>query len=244
MGFRYGGTAWDGQPWVASLAVESLGREADSVTPRPTRSDGTVASERHDAISPTSDHSPKPATGTGTVRAIDITVSPEQGRAWSEHLRQQADSRLKYVIHNERMFSSYPKGDIPPFTWRSYGGSNGHINHIHASVHQDADGAPWGIADAQPVTGEVQVTVEQLQETLNKAGADPQLSPDGVYGPKTAGAWEAMMSAAWESANSGVAGEAGPAGAKGETGDTGPQGPMGNTGAAGDYNVIVEGRIV
>lgn len=208
MGFRYDGVAWDGQRWVASLAIQSLGNEVDSITPRPTASDGTVAGKRHDQNSPTSDHTPKPATGLGTVRAIDMSVTAEQGTAISERLRQSADVRLRYVIHNRRMFSSYSKNGVPAFTWREYSGANGHLTHIHASVWPMADdsGGPWGIADVRFEGVGEEVTVEQLQEMLNLRGADPQLEVDGELGPLTMAEW----------ASSGGVGPVGPKGDPGE----------------------------
>lgn len=273
LGFRYGGTAWDSQEWAASMAVESLGREVDSVTPRPTASDGTVASKRHDEVSPTSDHTPKPNTGLGIVRAIDITVTVEQGSAWTEFLRQSKDSRLKYVIHNKRMFSSYWRGEYPPFTWRPYTGSNGHVTHIHVSMLSSADfkNGSWGIADVEVqdfrLGGGGLVTVEQLQEALIGAGYDlGTWGPngdgiDGDLGPTTMGAWVEALSGGSGSAgadgakgDTGATGATGPKGATGAKGDTGPQGTKGtngNDGADGKdgvtpeaVTVIVEGKIV
>ena len=211
MGFRTNGVAHDGQSWTLSFAVAALAGEVDSIEGRPTGSDGTVASARHDAVSPNSDHTPKPATGVGTVRAIDVTVTREQGSALTEKLRQDADPRVRYVIYNQRMFSSYERNGIPPFTWRPYGGSNGHINHFHLSAWPlaDTDSSPWGIADV-PLGGN-EVTIEQLQEMLNARGAS--LTVDGVYGPKTKAEWA-------NSAGNGT-GPQGPKGDKGDVGDTG-----------------------
>jgi len=94
MGFRYSGTAWDGQEIVCSDAIRQLGLEVSALPGRPTSSDGTVASQGHDRSSPTSDHTPKPATGLGVVRAIDITVTGAQGSAVTETLRTSRDPRI------------------------------------------------------------------------------------------------------------------------------------------------------
>jgi hypothetical protein len=144
MPFRYSGTNWRGQQWVASDSVKALGTQIDQIPNRPTGSDGTVASKTHDQVSPSSDHSPQPKTGIGIVRAIDATVTNEQGQAICEALRANRDPRIKYVIYQSRLFASYwsPNGD--PWTWRPYGGSNPHDTHVHVSM------LPIGDNDSTP----------------------------------------------------------------------------------------------
>ena len=151
MAFRYSGTAWDSQQWRAAAAIKALGVEVALYEARPIAQDGTVASKRHDEASPNSDHTVKPKTGAGLVRAIDMTVTLAQGDQISEAIRTNRDQRLKYLIWNRRMFSSYvsSRGE-PAWEWRPYGGTNGHITHIHVSTLQngDTDNTPWaGIGD-------------------------------------------------------------------------------------------------
>jgi len=53
---------------------------------------------------------------------------------WFEHLRASRDPRIKYVIYEGRMFSSYPSGGVPAWEWRPYHGKNGHRHHGHLSI--------------------------------------------------------------------------------------------------------------
>jgi len=109
-------------------------------------SDGTIGDTAHQAR--TSDHNPDPA---GVVRAFDVTHDPTAGadmHAISEALRLSRDPRIKYVIWNSRMYSSYATSTVDPWTWRSYSGSNLHTRHMHMSVVADdrADNTdPWSI---------------------------------------------------------------------------------------------------
>ena len=148
MSFVYRGKAWDGQRWSAAAGVVALGTQVSLYEDRPTAADGTVASRVHDANSPNSDHTVKPKTGSGIVRAIDMTVARGQGIQISEAIRVNRDSRLKYLIYNERMFSSYisSRGE-PAWKWRT---AKGHKTHIHVSTLKsgDGNGAAWkGIGD-------------------------------------------------------------------------------------------------
>jgi hypothetical protein len=56
----------------------------------------------------------------------------------AEALRESEDSRVKYVIYNHRMFSSYPTSTVPAWTWRPYSGINAHLSHMHVSIQCDA----------------------------------------------------------------------------------------------------------
>lgn len=93
----------------------------------------------------TSDHQPKAIAGLGAnvVTACDWPHAPALGldnHEVCEALRQSRDARIKYVIFNRRMFSSYASGDIPPFTWRRYPNADvdPHTDHGHMSVVGDA----------------------------------------------------------------------------------------------------------
>ena len=55
----------------------------------------------------------------------------------TDQLRLSQDSRIKYVIYDHRIFSSYPWNGIEPWTWRPYSGSNPHTKHAHISVIGD-----------------------------------------------------------------------------------------------------------
>jgi hypothetical protein len=83
---------------------------------------------------------------------MDITHDPVTGcdGEWvAETIRTSRDSRVKYLIWNERICSSSSVGGAPPWDWRPYTGANKHKHHVHLSVkaEQGAYDAqdPWGL---------------------------------------------------------------------------------------------------
>ena len=190
--FRAAGTNWEGRPWRVSAAILSLLEQIQDVWPDRHPTDGTVASRGHDRNNPRSDHRPRPTWGAGVVRALDIgEVVEDRGELLAEQLRQSRDPRLKYVIHEGRIFSSYNHRDAPAWMWRRYRGSSFHLNHVHVSVTRGADGKArrWDIE----LGGEMAaVQVIDVQKALNEAGVtdheDKLLEEDDVYGPRTAAA--------------------------------------------------------
>lgn len=183
--FRYSGVNWAGQTWKASAAMQRLGMEIEVKYPVGQITDGTVASKAHDAASPKSDHRPSPLTGLGTVRAIDIgVVSISQGNEITEHLRASKDPRIKYIIFNKRIFSSY---GTTPWVWRPYYGSNPHTTHAHVSFEAAADNdpSPWGIAtlkgDEEMIPeGQMQTLLAAINDVAKQVmlwGYDPEAVP-------------------------------------------------------------------
>ena len=223
MAWRFSGTK-DGLSWRSALACQTLGLQVDAMAPgRSTATDGTVASSTHSATNPTSDHEPgKPPVGI--VAAIDITHDPANGAdmaAVAEAIRVSRDPRVKYVIHDHEIFSSYDHANGPPYTWRPYSGSNPHTSHVHVSVLNVAalydDPSPWSIgtegADDMPtipiryadgmttykgVTGrpawaeEVRVRQYRLAALGYDIGSD---GADGKYGDDTKDAVLAFITA-------------------------------------------------
>jgi hypothetical protein len=194
MAFRLAGEAWDGQKF---RVVNSLSRLLQEITAkyddRQETIDGTVASRGHDAVSPTSDHTPKPADADpGLVRAGDVTASTVIGMHLTEFLRQLQDPRIKYVIHDRRMFSSYSNSRRDAWEWGEYTGSSPHTGHVHISVlesNQD-DGSEWGLSDAAGVVDMAAMQIEDIQQALvdaDQRDADGNvLVVDGDYGAKSA----------------------------------------------------------
>lgn len=187
--FRYSGTNWEGRPWRASSAVEALGRQIEEAWPDRHGADGTVASRGHDQNSPRSDHRPRPTTGPGIVRAIDVGETVEdQGETLAEELRRARDPRLKYLIHEGRLFSSYDHSNGPAWSWRRYSGYNAHLNHVHVSVYGWADqaGQDWNIDLGG---GMAALQVIDVQKALNKADVTDYegktLAEDDIYGART-----------------------------------------------------------
>jgi hypothetical protein len=119
-------------------------------------SDGTVGDLKHRQRK--SDHTPF----QGVVHAFDVTHDPRNGfdaHRFAEHLRQQRDDRISYVISNHRIFSS----SVAPWTWRKYTGKNGHTVHTHVSVKHGRfaqDRKPWSIVPAP------QLGIASLEEAM------------------------------------------------------------------------------
>ncbi len=98
--------------------------------------DGTICDTNHPT---TSDHCPHnvPGVGSEMVSALDLTHDPAGGfdSYWfAEVLRIHRDQRIKYVISDYRMFSSYATSSYAAWTWRPYSGTDPHTNHVHISV--------------------------------------------------------------------------------------------------------------
>lgn len=144
--------------WRVAESLDVLLREVNTRWPgRPDDSDGSVGDAGH--ATRTSDHNPWviPPKG-GVVTARDFTewtvAGVEMNDVLVEHLRASHDPRIKYVISDGRMFSSYPTSRCPAWEWRTYSGSNDHRKHVHVSV-QPAPGlfdstAPWGLLAPAP----------------------------------------------------------------------------------------------
>lgn len=126
--------------------------EIDARAPgRDRRSDGSIGDRAHRARK--SDHNPAPSSrGEMLVRALDVTDDEGNLHAdlvydrddfdpddFFEELRRRKDPRVKYCISDNRIFSSYWSGGIPPFVWRHYGGSNPHDRHGHISTRPEFD---------------------------------------------------------------------------------------------------------
>lgn len=153
--FRYGGIAWDNQPFVVVPCLVKLGDQITAADPTRYAVDGTVASRDHDLNSPGSDHSPDE---NNKVRALDWGGVEEELDDQLEALRLSRDERIKYVIYEGRMFSSYSKYGYGPFEWRPYGGWAPHDDHGHISTWEWADDndRDWELEVAQFTPDEVQ----------------------------------------------------------------------------------------
>lgn len=127
------------QPYGSWTLAKSLNKLREQINTRyPNRnkaSDGTIGDTAH--CPGTSDHCPN---SDKVVMAFDCTHDPDTGCDVSlitEEIRLSEDSRIKYVIYNRQIFSSYTNNGIPPWTWRPYSGSNPHVKHAHFSVLGD-----------------------------------------------------------------------------------------------------------
>lgn len=183
--------------WRVAAALDVLLDEVNAAAPnRSTVSDGSIGDTAHS--SRTSDHNPN---SRGVVRARDFTDDKTGGHNaddFAEFLRRSQDPRIKYVIDEGRMFSSYPTSSYPAWTWRPYSGVNAHTKHTHVSV-QDAPSLydstkPWGWSSA--TTEEATVYCKQEDTGQVVAGWQVRLrflgayegKIDGVYGANTVAA--------------------------------------------------------
>ena len=149
MRFRTSGKNWESRQWVLAPCLVELAEQVDALHPTPHPTDGTVAGKAHDKANPSSDHRPFPwSAKTGAVvRALDAGETVENDAfAIAEAIRLSRDPRIKYVLHESRMYSSYPSGIYKPYTWRPYSGPP-HDSHVHFSTLAafDNDTRPWTI---------------------------------------------------------------------------------------------------
>jgi len=147
--------------WRLAKSLIQLRAELDTLYPKRDRSsDGSIGDAAH--ASRASDHNPwvKDHHGQPIVTAVDIDrdIAPNfRSRDLAEWLRLRRDPRIKYVISNAQMYSSYPNNARKAWEWGKYTGSNAHKEHMHISVLDKEslfDGqAPWGIATikGQPI---------------------------------------------------------------------------------------------
>lgn len=193
--------------WRLAGSLIQMRSELDTLFPKRDRtSDGAIGDAKH--ASRSSDHNPwvVDAKGYPVVTAIDVDRDITQGitsRNLAEFLRQRQDPRIKYVISNAQMFSSYANGQRKTWEWGPYTGTNAHKEHMHISVVKDQSlydsQAPWevgkgmmGLPVANHATvistsspgpylrlGSVGEDVCYLQRMLGGLGVD------GDFGPRT-----------------------------------------------------------
>ncbi len=161
--------------WTLAPALKTLRSQINNAWPNRDKSvDGAIGDEAHQ--NRVSDHNPD---ADGMVTAIDVTDDDAAGadmRLLAEVFRGTKDARIKYVIHEGRMFSSYPTSSYAAWTWRPYSGLNGHFSHLHISVTQAGkwDGSLWEIIgdDDMALTEEEQQTVREINAALKAVGSN------------------------------------------------------------------------
>lgn len=145
--------------WRAMNSLLVLRDQVNQLAPNRTKgADGLVADANH---STTSDHYPHPVTGVGDemVTALDLTHDPANGfdsYRFADVLRSHRDPRIKYVISNKRIFSSYTSSSGRlPWVWGTYTGTDPHTNHVHISVLDAPIGdlkTPWNLEGFMALT--------------------------------------------------------------------------------------------
>lgn len=174
--------------WRVARSLDVLLDQINKIAPdRDKASDGSIGDTDH--RNRRSDHNPH--CGPGVVTARDFDHDPAKGADMNEiaeALRKSRDPRIKYVIWDKRMFSSYATSTHAAWTWRPYSGPNLHTIHMHVSVNCDGNkdsDKPWDIGGGKDwfematkkelrevVRAEVQRAVQQLavgkEENWNK----------------------------------------------------------------------------
>ncbi len=163
---------------------------------RSKKSDGWLGDKAHEKEK--SDHNPDRHQ---IVKAQDITNDPEHGlvaRDLAERLVASRDSRIKYIISNAEINSSYKAKDgTPAWKWRKYTGKNDHRKHVHISVVEDRmhadDQSPWDLTGKKVTIipkvvkelkkGDKGDEVKALQLALRAVGYD--ILADGDFGANT-----------------------------------------------------------
>ncbi len=137
-----------------SASLAKLLSQVNDIAPRRSKkSDGWIGDDAHARKGSASDHNPWVRDGsTGIVTAIDITHDPAHGCDAGkivDDLVSSRDGRIKYIIHNQKMWRSYAKDDTPAWGSAPYGGPNPHKLHVHISVNPEKsaydDASPWAL---------------------------------------------------------------------------------------------------
>ena len=112
---------------------------------------GWIAGADHRQSGPHFPEYPAPAGNPPyEVDAIDVPHAPSRGADMAElteALRLSRDPRIKLVIFNRRIFSSYDHAEGDPFTWRPYREEDPHTGHAHIerTDQRRDDLRPWQI---------------------------------------------------------------------------------------------------
>ena len=185
--------------WRVARAIQQLFDELNAAAPKRSKaSDGTIGDAAH--ASRTSDHNPwvVDARGVGVVTAGDFTDDDAHAADMSKVVdyltKVSHDSRIKYLIHRGRIYSSYATSGYPAWAARPYSGPNAHMHHLHVSVNPEPrhydDADPWGIAKALKPAPAKPVLRRYLREGVS--GNDVQawqrvvkVKVDGDFGPAT-----------------------------------------------------------
>lgn len=133
-------------------SLDTLRSQINAAYPGRNRSsDGWIGDAAHRRRP--SDHNPN---RRGVVQALDITHDPRHGVDGGKivaALVASRDPRVKYIIWDRRIITSYKTGRVPAWTWRRYSGSNPHNKHFHVSASNNPalydDPRPWALNAAQ-----------------------------------------------------------------------------------------------
>lgn len=173
--WRVRGENWEGRNWFLTPGALPLIDEVMAFWPQNHAADGTVAGRGHDDRNPKSDHRPRPFNSEpGVVRALDVgEVVENDGWRFAEMLRKTQDPRIKYVLHEDMIFSSYPRMNREPWTWAPL--RIGHPTHVHISFTTlaDTDTSPWNLEGGTDVfTNHEIAQLKRLVASLDEVGSN------------------------------------------------------------------------
>jgi hypothetical protein len=125
------------KPFRIAKSLEKLRAQINATFPHRSKlSDGWIGDPSHQSTN--SDHNPHIIEAKWrVVSALDITNDPAHGceaNKIAKALIAGRDARIKYVISNGRIASSFVSGKNAPWAWRAYTGKNKHDHHFHISV--------------------------------------------------------------------------------------------------------------
>ena len=156
--------------WRVAKSLLKLQTQLDDAAPARAKPDGFIGDADH--ANRTSDHNPWCAGEV--VTAGDFKDDDRAGanmRLVAESLRRSRDRRIKYVIHEGKMFSSYPTSTYGAWEWRPYSGPNGHFTHMHVSVQCNASKdstKDWQIGEWSDMASKAEIR-QVVKEEINKA---------------------------------------------------------------------------
>jgi hypothetical protein len=181
MRWRLSGTGWQ-----LAASLQTLAHQINDVWPEGGPADGTIGDAAHRTRR--SDHNPSAA---GLVAALDVDEVVEgRGQKLVDELVRSKDQRIKYIIHEGKIWRSYARTGTTPWVPSAYTGSNPHDSHVHISVILGGPRADrqWAI-NLEGGDGLSSISVKEWQSILNAAGVTDlngrSLVEDGVYGEKT-----------------------------------------------------------
>jgi len=161
--------ATSGHRWRLAPSLIQLVKETDKLYPsRSIASDGSFGDPAHAARG--SDHNPKSPRPPGFVDAVDLTDDDMHGcnvQTLIDHLVATRDPRVKYLIHNGRIWKSYPNRGYAAFQPQPYTGPNPHRLHAHISIVPEGrfDLLSWWPPKTKPTpppTSPVQEDIDML----------------------------------------------------------------------------------
>lgn len=169
---------------AASLA--KLFTQVNAIAPkRKKASDGWIGDSKHWPKGNKSDHNPWVKDGAmGIVTAIDVTSDKANGcdgEKLVDDLIASQDSRIKYIIHNKKIWRSYDKPTVKAWKSGAYAGANLHDKHVHISVIDEKklydDQTDWSLPTLATTAGVMAFSGTKAEPETMKIAWGKKVSP-------------------------------------------------------------------